>query len=81
MSILFYIPTYSMHVLIKPLTGQVFALSVEPSYKIALVKLLIEVKKGRPADEQRLIFAGNELEDGRTLSSYNIENGSTIELE
>lgn len=68
----------SMRVFVKTLTGKTIVIGTDPEETVLDVKCKITEQEGFPADRQRMVFAGNQLEDSRTLSDCLIVHDATI---
>jgi ubiquitin len=69
-----------MQLFVKTLTGKTITIEMEQSDNIATMKQKIMDKEGIGVEQQRLIFAGKQLEDTRTLQDYSLQEGNTVHL-
>ena len=74
------LPTTSLQIFVKMITGKVMSIYVPADATTEQLKQLVEEREGYPAEDQRMIFAGKGLENGRSLSDYNIMNESTVHM-
>ena len=71
---------YNIQIFAKTLTGKTFTINISPEDKIFMLKFFIQLIEGIPFDQQRIVFAGRQLEDNRLISDYNIKYDATIHL-
>jgi ubiquitin-large subunit ribosomal protein L40e len=75
-----HVPHGSMQVFVEGLAGETTTVRAEPNDTVEAFKCLLRATKGYPLDLQRIVYAGRNLEDGRTLASYNVTSESTLQL-
>mmetsp|Transcript_7568 Transcript_7568/g.10448 ORF Transcript_7568/g.10448 Transcript_7568/m.10448 type:complete len:85 (-) Transcript_7568:8-262(-) len=69
-----------MQLFVKTLSGDTWAIQIESSDRVEVLKKKVQLRTGIEPDDQRIIFAGKQLEDGRTIQDYNISRESTVHL-
>jgi uncharacterized ubiquitin-like protein YukD len=80
LSLALVLPAFAEKLTVKTLTGKDIAVEIGLGETVAKLKQLITDKEGLPAEQQRIIWAGKQLEDEKKLSDYSITDGSTVML-
>jgi ubiquitin len=69
-----------MQIFVRTITGKNLTLEVDPTDSVKALKEKIQEKEAIPESQQRLIFAGKQLADERTMADYNVQNSAQISL-